>query len=351
MRISKLREAMLSLGLDAVIINGKANKIYFGGLGGSGVKLLITKKSQYQIMDSRYINEANKNSKEFINIDYKDSFVKRVKEIFSKDRLFFLGLEGSHTLAKEYISYQDITSELVLLNDEIEKIRGIKDLTEIDKIRKACELTDFIFSEVIKEIKVGVTELDIAAKINYLAMTKGASGMSFDTIVASGYRSAMPHGRPTMKRLEKGDAVVLDFGVLLDGYQSDMTRTVFVEEISDKMRSIYNIVLEAHLRGIKAIADGKVGKDIDSIARDYIEQTGYGEYFGHGLGHGIGMGGDIPILNKKSEDILEEGMVMSVEPGIYISGFGGIRIEDDVAIIDGKGVPLNKSSKEILILK
>ena len=350
MRIRMLREAMFSLGLDAVIIGGKANKIYFGALSGSGVKFLVTKDKQYQIMDSRYIDEANQKSSEFINIDYKGRLNEVLKEIFEKNNIFVLGLEGGQVLAKDYLNYKSVISDIRLLNDEIESIRSIKDSNEIEKIRKACELTDYIFSEVIKEIKVGVRELDIAAKINYLAMKSGASGMSFDTIVASGYRSAMPHGRPTLKKLKKGDAVVLDFGVVLEGYKSDMTRTIFVEEVSDEMRHIYNIVLEAHLRGIKEVCIGKLGKDIDMVARDYIEEKGYGEYFNHGLGHGIGMGGDMPILNSKSEHMLEEGMIMSIEPGIYISGFGGVRIEDDVAIINGKPVSLNVTSKELLII-
>lgn len=351
MRINKLRQTMTILGLDAVLIGSKANKIYFGGLSGSGVKVLITKRSQYQIMDSRYIDEANKNSKDFININHKGNFNDALKIVFEKENLFFLGVEANYILAKEYLSYQDITSEIILLKDEIEKIRAIKSEMEIEYLKKACELTDNIFSEVIKEIKVGVTELDIAAKINYLAIKGGASSMSFDTIVASGIRSAMPHGRPTKKVIEKGDAVVLDFGVVLNGYQSDMTRTVFVEEISDEMKSIYNTVLEAQLKSIRAIGIGKLGKEIDSVARTYIEECGYGKYFAHGLGHGIGMGGDIPILNKISNHLLEEGMVMSIEPGIYISDFGGVRIEDDVAIINGIGTSLNKTSKELLVIK
>ncbi|MGL4656683.1 MAG: M24 family metallopeptidase [Sarcina sp.] len=351
MRISKLREAMLSLNLDAVIIGEKANKVYFGGLSGSGVKVLITKNNQYQIMDSRYIDEANKKSESFINIDHKGEFIKVAEEIFREESLKSLGCEGSNLLAKDYIAYQKITSDITLLSDEIERVRAIKSNDEIEILKKACELTDCIFNEVIKEIRVGVTELDIAAKINYLAMKGGASGMSFDTIVVSGYRSAMPHGRPTMKKFEKGDAVVLDFGVVLNGYQSDMTRTVFLEEISDEMKIIYNTVLKAQLKGIEAIKIGNLGKEIDEVSRSYIEEKGYGEFFGHGLGHGIGMGGDIPILNKTSNHKLEEGMVMSVEPGIYVSNFGGVRIEDDIAIINGEAISLNKTTKDLLILK
>ena len=351
MRIDKLREVMKKINLDAVIISSKANKLYFGGLSGSGVKILITKENQYQIMDSRYINEANEKSKKFINIDYKNNFCEIVKDIFIKENLVSLGVEGKHTLAKDYIAYNEITNEIILLNNEIERIRAIKSSDEVESLRKACELTDYIFSQVIKEIKVGVTELEIAAKINYLAMMGGASGMSFDTIVASGFRSAMPHGRPTSKKIQKGDAIVLDFGIILDGYQSDMTRTVFLEEIDDTMREIYNIVLSAQLKGIEEVGINKSGKEIDKSVRKYIEEKGYGEYFEHGLGHGIGMGGDIPILNKVSNDILDEGMVMSIEPGIYVPNFGGVRIEDDVAIINGVGVPLNKTNKELLIIK
>lgn len=350
-RIKNMQAMMENNLVDALIIKSKANKKYLGGLTGSGVTLLITKNSQYQIMDARYTDEAEQNTKGFENIDYKGKFYLTISDILKKEKLQTLGLEASQTLAKDYIEYQKIAKNIVLLGSEIESVRAVKDKDEIEKVRKACELTDYIFGQVIKDIKVGITELEIAAKINYLAMIGGASGMSFDTIVASGYRSAMPHGRPTQKKLEKGDAVVLDFGVVLDGYQSDMTRTIFVEEAPDKMREIYEIVKEAQRRGVVAVRENEIAKNVDFIARDYITSKGFGEYFGHGLGHGIGMGGDLPILNSKSETILKEGMIMSVEPGIYISGLGGVRIEDDVAIINGIGVPLNTTSKDLMIIK
>ncbi len=350
-RIEKFRDLIKRLEIDAILIKGKSNKKYIGALSGSGVKVLVTRNNTYEILDSRYVDEARKKTSGFRIIDHKGAYYNTLENIKNKESLQIVGVEGSQTLALEYMSLENIFDNVILLGNEIETLRAIKDKEEIERVRKACEVTDKIFSEVIKIIKVGVTEQEIAAEINYLAMKMGASAMSFDTIVASGYRSAMPHGRPTSKKIEYGDAIVIDFGIVLDNYQSDMTRTVFVGEVSEKLREIYNVVLKAHLKAIDAIRPDVLAKDVDKVARDYIKDMGYGEFFGHGLGHGMGMGdGEIPTLNPTSKDILKEGMIMSDEPGIYIPDLGGVRIEDDVAIIGGKGVPLNTTTKELIVL-
>lgn len=350
-RIEKFRDLIKRLDIDAILIKGKSNKKYIGALSGSGVKVLVTRKNAYEILDSRYVDEANKKTTGFKIIDHKGEYHNTLENIMSEESLQAIGVEGTQTLALEYLNLDKIFNKVTLLGNEIETLRSVKDKEEIEKVRKACEVTDKIFSEVIKTIKVGVTEQEIAAEINYLAMKMGASAMSFDTIVASGYRSAMPHGRPTDKKIEHGDAIVIDFGIVLDDYQSDMTRTVFIGEVSEELREIYNIVLNAHLKAMNAIRPDVMASDVDKIARDYIKDMGYGEFFGHGLGHGMGMGdGEIPTLNPTSRDILKEGMIMSDEPGIYIPDLGGVRIEDDVAIIDGKGIPLNTTTKELIVL-
>lgn len=350
-RIEKFRELIKRLGIDAILIKGKANKKYIGALSGSGVKVLVTRRNAYEILDSRYVDEANKKTKDFKIIDHKGSYYSTLENIMNQEFIKLIGVEGSQTLALEYLHLEKIFDKVILLGKEVETLRAVKDKEEIEKVRKACEVTDKIFSEVIKIIKVGVTEQEIAAEINYLAMKMGASAMSFDTIVASGYRSAMPHGRPTSKKIEYGDAIVIDFGIVLDDYQSDMTRTVFVGEVSERLREIYNIVLNAHLKAMDAIRPNVLGKDVDKVARDYIKDMGYGGFFGHGLGHGMGMGDcEIPTLSSTSRDILKEGMIMSDEPGIYIPNLGGVRIEDDVAIIDGKGVSLNTTTKDLIVL-
>lgn len=177
--------------------------------------------------------------------------------------------------------------------------------------------------------------------------------MSFDTIVSSGERTALPHGRPTGRRVKAHEPIMIDFGIQYDNYQSDMTRVCFIGEPEERYKKIYDVVLEAQLAGLKAIKEGALASDCDQAARQVIVDAGYGEYFDHGLGHGIGVtdSNEGPILNSKSQTVLKEGMMMSCEPGIYIPGVGGIRIEDDVLIENGVGVPLNKTTKDYIILE
>ena len=191
-------------------------------------------------------------------------------------------------------------------------------------------------------------ENELGALIHYLALKKGASAMAFDPIVASGPRSALPHGRPTQRSFESGDFITIDFGIVLNDYQSDMTRTVALGEASQELKTIYQIVKAAQQAAADFIREGVTGQEVDAVARKIITEAGYGEYFSHGLGHGIGMGGDVPILNPKSQMVLKENMVMSVEPGIYLPGIGGVRIEDDVMIQNGVGVALNQTTKELV---
>lgn len=337
---------------DAILISSKSNKIYINALTGSGVKVLITKEKVHQIMDGRYINEAEKLEANFINIVYGqgENYIDSIKKILGNDKKILI--EGSNTLIKEYFKFKDSSLNIELLDDELEFQRRIKSKEEIEKVKKACEITDEIFSECLSEIKIGMTERELGALIQYLALKKGAQGMAFETIVASGVRGAMPHGRPTNKKIVDGELITIDFGVIYEGYQSDMTRTIGIGKVNKELQKIYKIVLESQREGIKFIKSGIKGKDVDSHVRNIIESYGYGKYFTHGLGHGIGIGtGEFPILNKSSEMILEEGMIMSCEPGIYIPNLGGVRIEDDVVIRDGQGISLNRSSKELIILE
>lgn len=350
--IEKFKEVLNIRKADAILISSKSNKIYINTLTGSGVKILITKENVYQIMDGRYINEAKELKSNFVNIVYDqgESYIDSIKKVLGNDKKVLI--ESSNTLIKEYFKFTDSNLNVELLDDELEFQRRIKSKEEVEKIKKACELTDEIFLECLNEIKIGMKEIEIGALIQYLALKKGAQGMAFETIVASGIRGAMPHGRPTNKRIKEGELITLDFGIIYEGYQSDMTRTIGIGKVSEKLKEIYKIVLEAQEAGVKFIKSGVKGKDVDRHVRKIIEDYGYGEYFTHGLGHGIGIGnGEFPVLNKKSETILEEGMIMSCEPGIYIPNLGGVRIEDDVVIENGQGVPLNKSSKELIILE
>ncbi|GAA0742323.1 aminopeptidase P family protein [Clostridium oceanicum] len=351
-RIIKIKSFLNKTGIDGILIKGKSNKKYISKLGGSGVKVFITKKDAYIIADARYIEEANKICDGFKIIDHKGEFYTVLNSIVEKENIEKIAIERIHSSIDDYFDIKEkINSEIILLNDELEEIRKIKEDIEIDKIKKACQITDYIFEKVLSKIKEGVSERDISAEIQYLAIKEGASAMSFDTIVASGYRSAMPHGRPTNKKILKGEAIVIDFGIIYEDYMSDMTRTVFIDSVPEKIKNIYNVVLKAQLKSIDFIKEGVAEGEVDSIAREYIKEKGYGKYFGHGLGHGIGMGeNELPVLKPNRKGILKNNMVMSVEPGIYIPNIGGVRIEDDVVVKGEKGIPLNKTTKEIIIL-
>ena len=206
---------------------------------------------------------------------------------------------------------------------------------------------------VEKGVHIGISEYEISALLQYYAISAGAAQMSFETIVGTGERSALPHGRPTGRKIRAHEPILMDFGIQYKNYQSDMTRVCFIGKPQPKIASIYHIVLEAQLAGIRAIKQGAVAKQVDNAARSVITREGYGDYFTHGLGHGLGIGNgcEYPILNETGSVILQEGMMMSCEPGIYLPGIGGIRIEDDVVIRNGIGTVMNKTSKELLILK
>lgn len=352
LRIEKIRKILDDKKIDAILIKSQSNKFYIGALTGSGVKVLITRNMCYQIMDGRYINEAEKNTTGYKNIVHAQggNYIEVIKEIIGDKSI--LGVESNHTLVKEYLDIKKSGLEIYLLNDELERTRECKDKLEIQLIKEACKITDDVFKEAIKKIKIGMTELQLSALIQYISLSKGATKMAFDTIIASGDRGAMPHGRPTNKTFKENEFITIDFGIVYKGYQSDMTRTICIGEPNEELKRIYNVVLEAQKAGVEYIREGRKCSDIDKYVRDIITKAGYGNYFTHGLGHGMGIGdGEFPILNSRSNTILKEGMVMSCEPGVYIPNVGGVRIEDDVVIENGKGVAINNTPKDLIILE
>lgn len=351
-RVKKIIDLIEERDVDALLIKGKNNKRYIGALTGSGVYVLITKEQKYQILDGRYTDEADKKTSGFIKkVVSQGSYIENIIELLEEMNIKNIAIESQAMSIQEYILLDKAGFNINLITNELGKVRAVKSKEEIELIKKACEITDGVFSEVISEIREGMTELEVSALLQYHALKKGASGMSFEPIVVSGERGAMPHGRPTTKKLKKNEAITIDFGVVYQGYQSDMTRTISIGKPPKIIQEIYDVVLKAQLSAIESIKEGMKASHVDKIARQIIENHGFGDYFNHGLGHGIGLGdGEVPTLNPRSDDILTEGMVMSCEPGIYIPDVGGVRIEDDIVIIDGKGVSLNKTSKDFIIL-
>ncbi|MDT2570457.1 M24 family metallopeptidase [Enterococcus raffinosus] len=348
MRIEKLQKLLKKSDKEAIIIKNRGNKKYFGSLGGSGIYLVVTPSSQVQFFDGRYRQEIKDLTGGFENFEVpQGSYLPKIIEWLHQQKIKNLAIESDGLSIKEYSCLSE-TFNVTIWSSQIQQLRAIKSAEEIQLIKNACTMTDEIFAELLPSIRVGMSENELGALIHYLSLKKGASAMAFDPIVASGPRSALPHGRPTRRLLEQGDFVTIDFGIVLEEYQSDMTRTVTIGKAPQELYKIYQVVKEAQQTAIDFIREGVTGQEVDGVARKIINESGYGKYFSHGLGHGIGMGGDIPILNKNSQMILKENMVMSVEPGIYLPDVGGVRIEDDIAIQNGVALVLNQTTKDLV---
>lgn len=342
MRVNKL----LSLIEDnqGVIITGKANIFYYSGFTSEDAVLLLTKSRRILVTDSRYTYQAKKEAVGFEI--YNQGLADIAKSLKCEELLF----EENKVTVAEFAVFQKFGKKLIPAEKVISRPRRTKDASEIVKIKNAEELASSAFDALLHEIHTGMTELEVALFLEFYMRKNGATGLSFPTIVASGVRSCMPHGEASGKVIENGDFVTIDFGCVFEGYCSDMTRTLVMGEASARQKEIYDIVLLAQSKAIEAIKPGVLCKDIDKIARDIITDAGFGENFGHSLGHSLGIEiHESPNFSQKSEDICEIGNVITVEPGIYIDGFGGVRIED-VVVIGESMQNLTKSCKDLTII-
>lgn len=329
-----------------VIINSRANIFYYSGFTSEDAVLLITKDKRFLFTDSRYTYQAHIQAPDFEVRNISEG-IKKVTDGIMIDALCF---EEDSVSVAEFASLQKLGKKLIPSSKAISKPRHIKDAEEINRIKNAEELASCAFDALMEKISVGMTELDVALFLEFYMRKNGALAVSFPTIVASGVRSCMPHGEASDKMIESGDFVTIDFGCILDGYCSDMTRTVVMGNASSKQKEIYNIVLEAQTKAIESIKVGMRCSEVDAVARNIIKEYGYGDNFGHSLGHSLGIEiHESPNYSPKSEDICRAGNVITVEPGIYIDGFGGVRIEDVVVI--GETVQnLTKSCKDFTII-
>ncbi len=335
---------------EAALISGYPNIFYYSGFTSGDAYLLISHDARFIITDSRYTIQAREQAKGFEILDIKYGFEK----VFAKTDAKYIGFEESIMSVMEYKRLRSKlkqNQDLVEMQSLINEQRKIKDEEEIKKIAEAEKIGDAAFDYVLKEIRSGRTEREIALLIEFFMKKQGASALSFDTIAASGKRSAMPHGVATDKVIENGDFLTLDFGCVFEGYCSDMTRTVVVGKASDRQREIYDIVLDAQNAAIKTIREGIPCSAVDAAARDVINNAGYGDKFGHGLGHSVGIEiHEAPSFAPKCSEAVQNGNVITVEPGIYIDGFGGVRIEDLIAIKNGAALNLTHSPKELIEL-
>ncbi|ABP67815.1 peptidase M24 [Caldicellulosiruptor saccharolyticus DSM 8903] len=339
--------------VEAVFITKKENVRYLSNFKGDESFLLLTRdKKKYLLTDFRYVEQAKKEASEFEIIDYKGKLYEAILDILSQNHINSLYFEGYNLTFSTFSDMKEkIGDRIYPLSFSIDEIRAVKDEEEIELIKRAVEITDKAFEHILKFIKPGVTENEVVAELNHFILKNGAKGFSFEPIVASGKRSSLPHGTATNKKIEYGDVVTIDFGCNFDGYMSDMTRTIFVGKPDDSMIRIYNIVKEAQQKAEEFIKEGIKCLEVDKIARDYIGSFGYMDKFGHSLGHGVGLEiHELPRLSPKSEAILKENMVVTVEPGIYLKEVGGVRIEDLVVVKKNGCEILTGSTKEIIIL-
>lgn len=334
MRINKLINELDKNAQDAFLVTNMKNIRYLTGFTGDTGKLLITPKKQYLIVDGRFTEQAEKEcSIEIVN--YEKSFIKTIKKLADSHNVKKCAFEGNNITYNEFDALRKNMENIELISDDktIETIRMKKDKEEIEKVKQALKIALDTFEEIKNDIVPGVTEKEVATEIEYIMKRKGAEGNSFETIVASGKRSSLPHGTPTNKKIEFGDAVVIDMGAIFDGYCSDITRTIFVGSMTKEQEKVYEIVEKAQKKGIEAIKVGtKCNEPHDTVVKEFAKDN-LAEYFVHSLGHGVGM--DVherPFLSPSSSDVFEPGMIVTVEPGIYLPDNFGIRIEDMVML-------------------
>ena len=352
-RLETFRTKVQSIGLDALLISTPENRRYISGFTGTAGYLLITSAEALLATDFRYVEQAQSQAPHFKVIKIETNWSWLV-ETLKRLRLKTLGVEGQHlTLSthKQIVTAlkelpDDERPKLVVTNTVVETQRAVKDLEEMNLIQKAVDIADQAMEEVVSHLHQGQTEKEVAWLLEKTMRDLGADGPSFDTIVAAGPNGAMPHHHPTDTPIAEREPIVIDMGAQVSGYCSDLTRTVCLGEAEDTFRRVYDTVLGAQLTAISLIKPGMTSDQGDSLARTVIEENGYGKNFGHSLGHGVGLAvHEMPPVGPKGTYTLEEGMVFTVEPGIYLSGWGGVRIED-VVLLESEGAKvLSKSPK------
>lgn len=353
-KLTRLRTQFDALGMDGMLITNGQNRRYLTGFTGTYGVVLVSRNEAKLFTDFRYTEQAKAQAVDFevVFLPTKESVYSEVARQAEEMGIQTLGFEAENVTYALHQKYADaIQARFLPVAGVIEGLRMIKSADELDKIKTATQIADAAFAHILTFLRPGITELDVSNELEMFMRKQGASGSAFDIIIASGHRSALPHGVASDKKIESGDMVTMDFGALYQGYRSDITRTVAVGQPHEQLQEIYGIVLEARNRAVAGIRPGLSGKAADALARDYIAQHGYGERFGHGMGHGVGL--DIheePFMSTRCEAILAAGMVLTVEPGIYIPGLGGVRIEDDLVVTDTGNDVLTHSPRELIIL-
>lgn len=352
-RLQRLREAMAQQEVDALITEHPQNRFYISGFTGSTGWAIVTMEDAVFVTDFRYIDQAAAEAPLFTVVNNERKALEAIGQQLKKLGVKRLAVEKNHISLGTFEAWKEAfaSTELVATSGLIENLRLYKDAAELAIVKQAVKIADDAFTHILNYIRPGVREIDVALELEFFMRKQGATANAFDTIVASGVRGALPHGRASEKVIQAGEMVTLDYGALYQGYNSDITRTVSVGEPKEQMREIYDIVLRAQLNGVSKLKPGMTGKEADALTRDIIASAGHGEHYGHSTGHGLGLEvHELPNLSAASDMVLKPGMLVTVEPGIYISDLGGVRIEDDVFITEEGCEILTQSTKELLIL-
>jgi Xaa-Pro aminopeptidase len=353
-RLGKVRGMLDAENLGALLVTDELNVRYLSGFTGSAGGLLVTRDDSHLLTDPRFTEQAAEECPGFEVDSVPAPWTDKARFIIRVLQLLRVGFEAGSLSYRDWdnLCQGSIPTKLIPLDDPVTSLRWIKDKSEIQAIREAAQIIDLTYEQIKHMLKPGLQEREVALQIDFLMRKHGANKEGFDTIVISGPRCSLPHGCPTDRRIADGDLIVMDFGASWKGYHSDITRTVVLGEPDARQTEIYEIVFGAQTRAIAAIRPGIPGGKVDAVARDYITSRGYGENFGHGLGHGLGLAvHDGRILARESEIVLQAGMVVTVEPGIYIPGWGGVRIEDDVLITDSGCEVLTHASKGLSLAR
>ena len=355
--MTRLRQLASVIDNDCALITSDVNRRYLTGMKSSAGCILLFKEKAYFIIDFRYIEKAKKllENDDFIEVILQDKLYLQLEKLMKKHNAGTVSIENMTMTVSQLNTFKEKLKFSVDagngLSDKINSLRMVKTDEETECMIKAQRIAEAGLEHMFGFIDTGRTEREIQLELDYFMLKNGAEALSFDTIALSGKNTSLPHGVPGEKKIEKGDFVLLDYGAVVDGYHSDMTRTLCVGEPSEKMKEVYSIVLEAQLAGISAVKAGITGRELDKISRDIIEAAGYGRQFGHSLGHGVGMDIHEPPYAAGSYDgVIPAGSVVTVEPGIYIENEFGVRIEDFVIVTENGCINMTKAPKELMSL-
>jgi len=353
-RLARLRARLAELALPGLLVTGRANVRYLSGFAGEGF-LVVTADGQWLVTDGRYEEEAAAAAPSFELVAYRREaeLKERLRALAREAAVDRLGCEAAHLSLARHRWFAETLEGVELDPREglVEELRRVKDAEEVARIRRALALAEEACARLLPRIGPGRSERELALELEVTMRELGADGPAFDLIVAAGANASRPHARPGSRRLERGDLVILDFGAVWEGYHSDTTRTLVVGPPAPRQREVYEVVLAAQEAALSAVRPGATGEEVDRAARTVIEEAGYGERFLHGTGHGVGLEiHEAPRLSPGREDRLEAGMVVTVEPGVYLPGWGGVRLEDLVLVTEDGGRSLNGLPKELQAL-